>query len=695
MVKPKESKMNHTDPQTLNGPTHLYLLQMDPSIDLSSNEQVLPLHLLDNSLEFGRKQYLLPIPLKQKEGQDHLQVLIDSSQGPAKIMGLIVDNKKQNVLPDLDGVLQTSPEYCINTEQLPNKMNMHDLHKPLSMELQEDHAKLSQNNDSVEKIKNYVKIPDRVVPPRALAVLPTVLQIQRRHIISTRRAIPERARFGPVEGIKRKISQSEAVELVLNATSNKKPLFLLKDQDEVITYIDTSDKDKSNWIGLLPLGDQNSANVWIYEENQELYAITTEIVPSRKPLMIGYSKKYADAYGLIGPTKDLDKEIQVQKSWWCHECQQTLRSAKHLETHAYFCHKDENEATKRRYRCRHCRRTFSRIFALRRHTTHHCPVKLAKNKETNDKSYLDVEVPPLKVNVSMCSEDNKLPSDESFQNYTNGLDFSTNLFDTDRISSLDISGNSRSDNEFNPYAIGYRDENVLTSDIDFTLNCENPNTEKPLSQVEEIPVTCPHCDQIVAKGKGRQHVSKCPGRQFKCVNGCGKVFTSMKQLTEHIWAKHSNENSGPEQKEDNYDNNPAMTTNTTETVPVTAPAQYKCEQCEHSFKRRGMLVIHLWRVHNTVSAGVPLERRVRHFPCGTCPKIYRTAAKRDRHVQKHHPGAAKSRLALEGGTRVCEPAMCPACPRQYATRAKLLQHQRAHHPFLITLPKTKNKVSST
>lgn len=65
--------------------------------------------------------------------------------------------------------------------------------------------------------------------------------------------------------------------------------------------------DKSNWIGLLPLGDQNSANVWIYEDNQELYAITSEIIPSRKPLMLGYSKTYADTYGLIGPTKDLEK----------------------------------------------------------------------------------------------------------------------------------------------------------------------------------------------------------------------------------------------------------------------------------------------------------------------------------------------------------------------------------------------------
>lgn len=78
----------------------------------------------------------------------------------------------------------------------------------------------------------------------------------------------------------------------------------------------------------------------------------------------------------------------------------------------------------------------------------------------------------------MCSEDNKLTSDESFQNYTNGLDFSTNLFDTDRISSLDISGNSRSDNDDNdPYTNVYKDENGLSTDLDFPIHCENPPTE--------------------------------------------------------------------------------------------------------------------------------------------------------------------------------------------------------------------------
>lgn len=71
------------------------------------------------------------------------------------------------------------------------------------------------------------------------------------------------------------------------------------------------------------------------------------------------------------------------------------------------------------------------------------------------------------LNISLNIEDNRLPSDESLQNYTNGLDFSTSLFDTDRMPSFDISGSSRSETEFNPYGISYRYDHELTSGTGF------------------------------------------------------------------------------------------------------------------------------------------------------------------------------------------------------------------------------------
>lgn len=86
-----------------------------------------------------------------------------------------------------------------------------------------------------------------------------------------------------------------------------------------------------------------------------------------------------------------------------------------------------------------------------------------------------ITTPDIALNTSLNVEDNRLPSDESLQNYTNGLDFSTNLFDTDRMPGLDISGSSRSETEFNSYGIPYKDDTdlelgKLANDLDKTGN---------------------------------------------------------------------------------------------------------------------------------------------------------------------------------------------------------------------------------
>lgn len=68
----------------------------------------------------------------------------------------------------------------------------------------------------------------------------------------------------------------------------------------------------------------------------------------------------------------------------------------------------------------------------------------------------------LSQNVS--EESHRIPSDESLQNYTNILDISTNLFDSDRISNLDISLN-KSEAEFNPCNLN---DIRLTNDFEFS-----------------------------------------------------------------------------------------------------------------------------------------------------------------------------------------------------------------------------------
>lgn len=63
--------------------------------------------------------------------------------------------------------------------------------------------------------------------------------------------------------------------------------------------------DKCNWIGLLPLGDEKTANVWIHQYDNELYGVTLKPIPASTPLRLGYSKEYAEKYGIKGPTMDI------------------------------------------------------------------------------------------------------------------------------------------------------------------------------------------------------------------------------------------------------------------------------------------------------------------------------------------------------------------------------------------------------
>lgn len=94
------------------------------------------------------------------------------------------------------------------------------------------------------------------------------------------------------------------------------------------------------------------------------------------------------------------------------------------------------------------------------------------------------------LNTSLNIDDNRIPSDESLQNYTNGLDFSTSLFDTDRMPGLDISGSSRSETDFNPYCIPYRDDNELPPDLGFDKLSND--LEKSQNSLQEVCLLSKH-----------------------------------------------------------------------------------------------------------------------------------------------------------------------------------------------------------
>ncbi|XP_047987637.1 PR domain zinc finger protein 10-like [Leguminivora glycinivorella] len=660
------------EPRTSN----MYILQVKPSGNEGSLEaDAIPLHLLINEQD-PQHQYFIPVVQGKQlqlyiDSREHAGTNVAHNQFYSITEPQITNNEVQimdirkSATPCQEHILQTKTE-ASTLEKLP------------SIEDRISNMKASHNAEQKKRvIQKFVHISDRVVPPRAVAVLPGALQL-RHGVVSPRAPLPARVRFGPVQGIKHNLSTEDVESLKLAHCNSKTPLFLLKTEDGTHTHIDVSDNDKSNWLSLLPLGDQSTANVWLYEEDHQLYAATIKTIPARVPLALGYSKEYVDTHQLPveEPVLDLQAELSSNRQWWCHECQRSMATAALLQRHMDVYHTEQTHRP-RRYRCLHCTRSFCRLFTLRRHMARHC-TKKGKEDKNNDlqavqsaNGILDTSKPD-DLELSMPpAEDSRLPSDESLQTLTNNLDFSTNLFDTDRIN-LDMSGSSRSE-DFN-YSLGLKDDMALAAGIDFGMDEACSKKEVRKENTEPVFLTCRYCNQAVIRGRQRQHVKACTGRKFHCE--CGRSFLYKDKLALHIHVDHPNLTSDQRRRKNTNENE----------------LQYKCEMCNLKFKRRGMLVNHLWRVHKTLSTAVPLEKKVRHYPCVTCPKVYRTAAKRDSHVRIHHPGSSLSGIgtSIEGGRVACAPAVCSACPRQYASRAKLLQHVRLHHPELA--PPVKRKL---
>ncbi|CAG9785671.1 unnamed protein product [Diatraea saccharalis] len=379
-----------------------------------------------------------------------------------------------------------------------------------------------------QKCQKIVHLQDTKVPPRAVAVLPPALYYKNGSVIP-RRSLPTRVKFGPVKGVKTVLTNENACEIVLEAARCKVPIYLMINNDH-ITYIDVLDKDKSNWFSLLPLGDQHTANVWLYQEGEELYGMAVKSIAARTPLILGYSKKYTEDCGIPPGLPVLDISSVL-----CEDLQAQCR-----ETAGPYHRRNGYKNTIRlrtrrgRYRCRYCLHTFSRIFTLNRHTALYCTKKSDKTATVKWNCLPEV-APTAASNI----EDNRLPSDESLQNYSNGLDFSTSLFDTDRMSNLEISGSSRSENDFNLYGVSYKDHNGMTVDLDPTVNkqeCENEDRSKVEPPNEPFLISCEHCRQTIVQGDMNRHIRECKRISLTCE--CGRMYKSKEKLAQHIHTQH-------------------------------------------------------------------------------------------------------------------------------------------------------------
>lgn len=132
---------------------------------------------------------------------------------------------------------------------------------------------------------------------------------------------------------------------------------------------------------------------------------------------------------------------------------------------------------------------------------------------------------------------------------------------------------------------------------------------------------------------------------------------------------------------------------------------YKCHECRLGFKRRGMLVNHLAKLHPSISIdsvtelNLPILKAQRFYYCAYCDKVYKSNSKRKLHILKNHPGLELPiSCKVVGATEPSEPGVpnasfsepvgnvtalpqhCNWCHKQYASKGRLLSHLRKAHP---------------
>ncbi|XP_030361415.1 PR domain zinc finger protein 10 isoform X9 [Strigops habroptila] len=153
---------------------------------------------------------------------------------------------------------------------------------------------------------------------------------------------------------------------------------------------------------------------------------------------------------------------------------------------------------------------------------------------------------------------------------------------------------------------------------------------------------CTECDKAFCRpDKLRLHMLRHSDRKDFLCSTCGKQFKRKDKLREHMQRMHNPEREA--KKADRISRSKTF-------KPRIASTDYesfmfKCRLCMMGFRRRGMLVNHLSKRHPDMKIEevpeltLPIIKPNRDYFCQYCDKVYKSASKRKAHILKNHPGA--------------------------------------------------------
>uniref|UniRef100_A0AAR2KL15 PR domain zinc finger protein 10 n=1 Tax=Pygocentrus nattereri TaxID=42514 RepID=A0AAR2KL15_PYGNA len=577
-------------------------------------------------------------------------------------------------------------------------------------------------------------IANRPVMSRARASLPLILYID--HFLGgvfSKRRIPKRTQFGPVEGplVPQSELQDAHLQLKLCMLDPEKDGERAED-----LWLDLSDEDRCNWMMFVrPAENHLEQNLVAYQYGSDIFYTTIKNIQPKQELKVWYAASYAEFVNkkIHDVTEEERKALREQeKNWPCYECNRRFMSSEQLQQHLNM-HDDKLDLIQRP-KGRGRGRGRKRFGAGRRPGRRPKFIRLETPAESTDKTQVSAFNAALQhlfirksfrpFKCSQCGkafrEKDKLDQHMRYHG-RDGCRHACHHCNKGFLSSAALEDHLQLHSDQRTYSCLFCTESYDRLDllkehvgvhlVNGCFSC--PSCKKTFTDFIQVKkhvrsfhsekiFQCTECDKAFCRpDKLRLHMLRHSDRKDFLCSTCGKQFKRKDKLREHMQRMHN-----PEREAKKADR-----IHRTKTLKQKEPTtdfesfMFKCRLCMMGFRRRGMLVNHLskrhpeMRIDEVPELTLPIIKPNRDYFCQYCDKVYKSASKRKAHILKNHPGAElppsirKLRPAGPGepdpmlsthtqltGTIATAPVCCPHCAKQYSSKTKMVQHIRKKHP---------------
>ncbi|XP_025927479.1 PR domain zinc finger protein 10 isoform X5 [Apteryx mantelli] len=545
-------------------------------------------------------------------------------------------------------------------------------------------------------------IPNRPVLTRARASLPLVLYIDRfLGGVFSKRRIPKRTQFGPVEGPLVRQTELKDCYIHLKVSLDKGDR---KDRDlQEDLWFELSSEALCNWMMFVrPAQNHLEQNLVAYQYGHHIYYTTIKNVEPKQELKVWYAASYAEFVNQkIHDISEEERKVlrEQEKNWPCYECNRRFMSSEQLQQHLnshdekldFFSSKgqfdeagqttlnglEQQEQTPVPSEAQSALDQQSESHPLQIQPQHDESTVPTQSTMTADdmrraKRIRNAALQHLFIRKSFrpfkclqCGkafrEKDKLDQHLRFHGREGNCPLTCDICNKGFINSSALESHMKFHMDQKTYSCIFCPESFDRLDLlkdhvaihvnDGYFTCPTCKKRFPdFIQVKkhvrsfhsEKIYQCTECDKAFCRpDKLRLHMLRHSDRKDFLCSTCGKQFKRKDKLREHMQRMHNPEREA--KKADRISRSKTF-------KPRIASTDYesfmfKCRLCMMGFRRRGMLVNHLSKRHPDMKIEevpeltLPIIKPNRDYFCQYCDKVYKSASKRKAHILKNHPGA--------------------------------------------------------